>query len=301
MRKRRRPASRNRFFILFCVLAFVGFAVTAIGTKLLFQKPVMLHTLSAIPVPATPSLYLPGTYRARIIESPVLGAETIDPRDIITYINEERMKQGAPPLRENKTLTLAAQMRATVILKYQNFDHQDPYEHIQLDTVLPIVKYPFIYASENIGMGENSARAFVNGFMSSTRHRANLLNPELQETGVALVTGPYKQYYVNIVVQLFAIPTTKERYLGYRKEDIGTYKQMLTDIEKQIALTKDMLDNHVGDQEYYEGWQKILIRQKEIVSTLYNTMLEEQPFVKNLVAMINEYNTNWTLVPKAKT
>jgi uncharacterized protein YkwD len=286
------------FFRFYVLLAVIILGVTLFGIRTLFQKPVTLHTLAALPVPTTPSLYLPGPYETRTIESPVLGAETIDPRDIITYINEERMKQGAPPLRENKTLTLAAQMRANVIMKYQNFDHQDPYEHIQLDTVLPIVKYPFIYASENIGMGENSARGFVNGFMSSVHHRDNLLNPELQETGVAIASGPYKQYYVNIVVQLFAIPTTQERYLGYRKEDIGTYKQMLGDIEKQIALTKDMLDNHIGDQEYYEGWQKILIRQKEILSTLYNTMMDEQPFVKNLVAMINEYNTNWTLVPK---
>jgi uncharacterized protein YkwD len=291
----------KRFFAFFCMLSFIGFAVTAVGIKLLFSKPTTLHTLAALPVPAIASIYLPGTYRARIIESPVLGAETINPDDIITYINEERMKRGVPPLRENKTLALAAQMRANVILKYQNFDHQDPYEHIQLDTVLPIVNYPFSYASENIGMGDSSARAFVNGFMSSTRHRANLLNPELQETGVALATGPYKQYYVNIAVQIFAIPATRERYLGYRKEDIQTYQQMLTDIEKQIALTKERLDNHIGDQEYYEGWQKILIRQKEIISTLYNTMLDEQPFVKNLVSLISEYNTNWTLVPKAKT
>jgi uncharacterized protein YkwD len=289
------------FFRFYILLAIVAIGVTAFGIRTFTPKPVTLHTLAALPVPTAPSIYLPGTYRARIIESPVLGAETIDPRDIITYINEERMKRGSPPLRENKTLTLAAQMRANVILKYQNFAHQDPYEHIQLDTVLPIVNYPFKYASENIGMGDSSARAFVNGFMSSTSHRLNLLNPDLQETGVALVTGQYKQYYVNIVVQLFAIPTTRERYLGYRTEDVGTYKQMLTDIEKQISLTKDRLDNHIGDQEYYEGWQKILIRQREIISTLYNTMLDEQPFVKNLVAMISEYNTNWTLVPKAKT
>jgi uncharacterized protein YkwD len=289
---------RNRFFVVFCMLAIIGFAVTALGTKLLFARPVTLHTLAALPVPAQPSLYLPGVYKARIIESPVLGAETINPSDIILYINDERMKRGAPPLQENATLTKAAQMRAGVILNHQNFSHQDPYEHIQLDTVLPMVNYPFIYASENIGMGDSSPKAFVNGFMSSTSHRENLLNPALKETGVALVTGPYQQYWVNIVVQIFAIPTTKERYLGYRKEDIGTYKQMLTDIENQIALTRDKLQNKVGDEEYYEGWQKILIRQKEIVTTLYDTMLEEQPFVKNLVSLIAEYNDNWNKVPK---
>jgi len=298
MKRRHHQSSSRRFFAVFCILAGICFFVIYIGIQLLFPHPTTLHTLSALPVPTEHLVYLPGFYEARLIKSLVLGAETISPRDIITYINEERMKRGAPPLRENKTLAMAASMRANVILKYQNFAHQDPYEHIQLDTVLPLVNYPFIYASENIGMGDSSARAFVNGFMSSTRHRVNLLNPELTETGVALVTGPYKQYWVNIAVQIFAIPTTRERYLGYRKEDIPQYKQMLIDIENQIELTRDRLQNNVGDQEYYEGWQKILIRQKEIISTLYDTMLEEQPFVKNLVALISEYNTNWNLVPK---
>jgi uncharacterized protein YkwD len=292
---------KQRFISTYLILSFVAIFITIIGNRLLFTTPITLHPLAYLSAPTQPVIYLPGPYEEPVIESPVLGDQTIDPRDIITYINEQRMKKGASPLRENKTLALAATKRAEVILKYQNFAHIDPYEHIQLDTVLPIVQYPFVYASENIGMGDNSARAFVSGFMSSTRHRENLLNPELEETGVAVATGAYKQYWVNIAVQIFAIPASKDKYLGYKKEDIEAYKKVLDDIEKQLALTNERLQNHVGDEEYYEGWQKILIRQREIVTTLYNTMLREQPFVKNLVTLISEYNNNWNLVPKTKS
>jgi hypothetical protein len=289
---------RKQFFQIYLILTFVAFGLLFIGTGFLFPKKITLHTLAALPVPKEPILYYPGVYKTTPIFSLVLGAETINPRDIITYINNERMNRGAPPLRENKTLAMAAQMRANVILKYQNFAHQDPYEHIQLDTVLPLVNYPFIYASENIGMGDNSAKAFVNGFMSSTRHRTNLLNPELEETGVALVTGAYGQYWVNIAVQIFAIPTTREKYLGYRKEDIGMYQEILKDLENQIALTREKIENKIGDEEYYDSWQRVLIRQREIVTILVNTMRKEQPFVKSLIALIGEYNDNWKRVPK---
>lgn len=272
--------------------------ISLIGSNILLRPKPSLRPLAQLTVPELSSVYLPGPYEAAVIESPVLGADTIDPLDVITYINNERMKRGAPPLRNNKTLALAAQKRADVILRYQNFSHQDPYEHIQLDTVLPLVNYPFKYASENIGMGDNSASAFVNGFMSSPSHKANLLNPKLEETGVAIITGAYQQYYVNIAVQLFAIPATQEQYLGYKQQDKENYKKLLNDIESQLALTNERLQNSVPDSEYYEGWQKILIRQREIVTILYNTMLEEQPFVKNLVTLIGEYNKNWTLVPK---
>lgn len=297
-RRRSTKYDRNYFFPVFvCTSILLLTSVTA-GNRLFFTRTASLHPLAFISVPMPPVVYLPGPYEAAFIESPVLGAETIDPSDIVTYINNERMKRGAPPLRINKTLALAAQKRADVILKYQNFSHQDPYEHIQLDTVLPMMKYPFRYASENIGMGDNSASAFVNGFMSSPSHKANLLNPQLEETGVAIVTGAYQQYYVNIAVQLFAIPATKEQYMGYRQEDMDNYRRLLKDIESQIALTNERLQNNASDREYYEGWQKILIRQREIITTLYNTMLAQQPFVKNLVNLIGEYNKNWSLVPK---
>lgn len=297
-KKIKHPKNTVSFFSFFAILSIIGFAIGIIGTKLIFPKKPSLHPLVSLTIPEISSIYLPGPYEAATVESSVLGDETIDPNDIVLYINNERIKTGAPPLRINKTLAYAAQKRADVILKYQNFAHIDPYEHIQLDTVLPMVSYPFRFASENIGMGDNSAAAFVNGFMSSPSHKANLLNPELQETGVALVTGAYKQYWVNIAVQLFAIPATPAQYLGYKEEDKENYRRMLSDIEKQLSLTNDRLQNNVSDRDYYEGWQKILLRQREILTTLYNTMEAEQPLVKNLISLMKEYNINWTLTPK---
>lgn len=297
--KNNKPAKTSiTFFSIFLIISIISLSISIIGTRILFPNKPTLHPLTSLTIPEIASIYLPGPYEAATVESSVLGDETIDPNDIVLYINNERIKHGAPPLRINKTLALAAQKRADVILKYQNFAHIDPYEHIQLDTVLPMVHYPFRYASENIGMGDNSAAAFVGGFMSSPSHKANLLNPQLQETGVALVTGAYKQYWVNIAVQLFAIPVTREQYLGYKAEDTENYKRLLNDIEQQLALTDDRLQNAVTDKDYYEGWQKILLRQREILTTLYNTMEAEQPLVKNLISLMREYNVNWTRIPK---
>jgi Cysteine-rich secretory protein family len=294
--------SSKRFFATYLVLAVISIVVLGAGLYVFRPKPqTPLKRLSLLRVPKEPVVYLPGPLVSPKKNTSVLGAQPIDPRDIITYVNDERMKRGSPPLRVNETLTKAAQMRADVILKYQNFSHQDPYEHIQLDSVLPKLHYPFAYASENIGMGDDSGKAFVNGFMSSTAHKANLLNPDLVETGVAIVTGPYQQYYVNIAVQLFAIPIKKEEYLGYSDADIKEYQKLTGDIQKQIDMTRDYINRNTTDKEYYEGWERILIRQREIVVTLYGAMVKEQPFVKNFITLIQEYNTNWNLTPQKRT
>lgn len=282
----------------FSIFSLFGAFVLVFGVMLLGTKPKeTLRPLAQLRVPQEPTIVLPGTYESQEPISDVLGSEVVDPRDIITYINEERMKRGARPLRVSPVLTKAAQMRADTIMKHQNFSHQDPYEGIRLDTVLPLLKYPFSWASENIGMGDSTARAFVTGFMNSPSHRANLLNPELIETGVAVSTGPYKQYFVNIAVQLFAIPIDRSTFLGYTQKDVEEYKELLVEIGKQLELTKKLQEKNPEQAEYYERWQQLLIRQQEIIATLSHTMAEEKPFARELIAMIKQYNANWASVP----
>lgn len=276
---------------IFLVIALL--TVTVYGYITSKAGSVQLRPLAQLTVPQRPSVYLPGPLVSDNVQKSVLGAETINPRDVITYVNEERMKRGARPLRVNETLMKAAQLRADVIMKYQNFSHHDPYENIQLDTVLPLLSYPFRYASENIGMGDYTARAFVNGFMNSPSHKANLLDPTLVETGVALASGPYKEYYVNIAVQLFAIPGESSQNEQYAGNEIQEYQQLLSDVAAQLQKTESLMENNSAKAEYYEDWYKLLIRQQEILMTVYLSLREKEPIVDSLVTMIEEYNANW--------
>lgn len=280
------------------LISFIPLIVITFGTFYSIPSPrAYLRPLSLLPVPPDSHISLPGELTSKYVESSVLGAETINPRDIVTYVNEERMKRGIRPLRVNETLTKAAQMRAAVILKHQNFSHQDPFENIQLDTVLPLLHYPFNYASENIGMGDSSGRAFVSGFMNSPPHRANLLNPELIETGVAIVSGPYKEYYVNIAVHIFAKPWDAATYQGYTSYDENEYKQLLADIGKQLEETKRFKEKDPENFEFYDQWQRLLIRQQEIISTLSHAVQEDKSYGREMIALIKEYNANWASVP----
>jgi hypothetical protein len=135
--------------------------------------------------------------------------------------------------------------------------------------------------------------------MNSTSHRINLLNPRLVETGTAIVTGPYKQYYVNIAVQIFSIPTNRDSYMGYTKKDIEEYGNLITQVDKQLALTRSYLARDTDQKAYYQGWETILLRQQQILTTLYSSMTKEQPMVQSLVKLIEEYNANWSRVPSS--
>jgi hypothetical protein len=292
--KKRPLIKRLLPLLLSCIpLVFVTF-----GTLLSFAPSKdSLKPLALLPIPPEVEVSLPGPMISEQVQTSVLGAETINPRDIITYVNEERMKRGIRPLRVNDTLMKAAQMRADVILKHQNFSHQDPYENIQLNTVLPLLQYPFAYASENIGMGDTTARAFVNGFMNSPPHRANLLDPQLVETGVAIVSGRYQQYYVNIAVQIFAQPLDPKRYEGYTTFDEQEYKKLLADIGKQLSMTSELKQKDAKNAQFYDQWHRLLIRQQEIIATLSHAVQNDQKYGREMIALIKEYNANWASVP----
>lgn len=293
----RRKNNSVSFFNIYIVVTLIGILLISVLsiTSLQKKEPNIYKKLSFT---QSPILYYTEPIIFNLSNKNVLGAQTLDPRDIITYVNEERLKRGAPALRVNPTLTKAAQMRADIILKYENFSHQDPFEHIQLDTILPLLHYTFAFASENIGMGDSSSKEFVNGFMHSPSHRDNLLNPKLTQTGVAIVTGPYKQYYVNIAVQLFAIPASEEQYLGYTNINIEEQNNLIEELKTQLTQVKNVVGTSDNRKTYYQNWEKLLVRQLEIASYIYEAMKKRTPLNNNFATLITEYNQNIDFIRK---
>lgn len=277
------------------VLSFLSFftgivlILTMVPVKNLFRPPEPLVRLT---VPELPAVYLPVPLELPPYATSILGSQPVDPLDVVKYINIEREKVGSKPLRMSTVLMNAAQMRAGIILKYQNFSHQDPYENITLASVLPKLGYHFSYASENIGMGGFSGEQFVEGFMHSTSHRENLLNPALSDTGVGVVFGKFKDYYVNIVVQLFAVPSGKDEYLGYSKDDSEKYKQYLADIDSKLNPIVWKINQFLKIPYYTDEQYRKLAHQRQLLNLIYERMKDEKPLQNEQVAMIMEFNQN---------
>ncbi|MDP1722805.1 MAG: CAP domain-containing protein [Candidatus Gottesmanbacteria bacterium] len=285
-KRKRRSAPRPSGIRPFLIIIFI--MIMAISSAI----PGSNTPLPPLPVPTriTETAYS-GPLTLESFNVSVLGAQTIDRIDFVDEINKERVKVGAPPLRLSTVLMNAAKMRAGVILKYQNFSHQDPHEGIELGTVLPKLNYHFVYASENIGMGGVSAADFARGFMASTYHRQNLLDPRLTETGAAIVDGPYKQYYVNIAVQLFAIPGGEDEYRGYSPAERKLYENAYTMLSGKLNPFRRMVQKLLRNPDYSEKKITTYSRQKKILETVLVRMREDKPLQNPDVALILEYNT----------
>lgn len=122
--------------------------------------------------------------------------------------NEVRRAEGLSPLRFHPRLQAAAESFAAYMARTERFDHEADGRTPQQRS--EAAGYTLCMVAENIAWEFNSrgfsaselSRRFVQGWMESPPHRANLLDPTPRDTGIAVARSASSgRHYA---VQLFA-------------------------------------------------------------------------------------------------
>ena len=116
--------------------------------------------------------------------------------DVIDLVNVERQARGLHPLAYDYRLAGAARDHS------EDMGVQDYFSHTSLDgrTVgdrITDAGYFYNYYGENIAAGQTTPEVVINSWMSSSGHRANILNPNFCDIGVgyAYVAGSTYRHY----------------------------------------------------------------------------------------------------------
>ncbi|WP_027717151.1 CAP domain-containing protein [Desulfovirgula thermocuniculi] len=149
---------------------------------------------AAAPAPAAPPQQAPpqpapGTPAAVL---------TADEQRMVELVNAERARYGLPALKVNPQLVQLARLKAKDMVENNYFSHTSPtygspFEMMRKSNVT------YLYAGENLA-GASTVEAAHQALMNSPGHRANILNPNFKEIGIAVVPG---SVYGKIFVQLF--------------------------------------------------------------------------------------------------
>lgn len=106
---------------------------------------------------------------------------------IFRLVNGERRRQGLPDLVYNAQLDRMAKIQAENMARFQKMAHVIP------ESTLPTLTdrahesgYPYARLAENVALGYPNASTVVEGWMASKGHRANILNRDVEETGIAI-------------------------------------------------------------------------------------------------------------------
>ena len=103
--------------------------------------------------------------------------------EVIDLVNAQRASQGLHPLSADNNLATAARDHS------EDMGSQDYFSHTSLDgrTVPDRISdagYSYNTYGENIAAGYQTPEAVIDGWMSSSGHRANILNPNFCDIGV---------------------------------------------------------------------------------------------------------------------
>lgn len=124
---------------------------------------------------------------------------------LVEQTNERRVTESAGTLEWSPILELAAQMKANDMAEKGYFSHNTP------DGKTPwywfrLAGYDYVAAGENLAVNFVDSRDITEAWMRSPTHRANILNKNYTEIGIATARGMYKGREAIFVVQLFGRP-----------------------------------------------------------------------------------------------
>jgi len=151
---------------------------------------------------------------------------------LIELLNKDRQAAGLAALTENAMLDNAALMKAQDMLSKDYFSHQSP------TGVTPWywfgqAGYNYKVAGENLAIGFLDSEEVNHAWLDSPSHRANLLNSNYKEVGIAILRGDFQGNETTVVVQLFGAP--KQTASGLKVET----KEQVEQKEKAAATAEN--------------------------------------------------------------
>lgn len=139
-----------------------------------------------------PNLSDPATATARLLEmdvcsDPPLGEVVLS--QLFEAVNAERRKAGLSVLHREDTLMVVSDFYACRLADGGFFSHRDPFDNSTIDSRAIAFGYPFMKVGENLAAGQLSVEEVMEAWMASPGHRANILDPDFTEIGLAVKIG----------------------------------------------------------------------------------------------------------------
>jgi uncharacterized protein YkwD len=138
---------------------------------------------------------------------------------LLNLINAERANVGAAPLKFDDELINAAERHSTAMDDQNFFSHTNPVDGSTPSQRVTQAGYGWTRVGENISYTSGSHASVLDnadvesmhqGLMNSSGHRANILNANFQEIGLAFDVGNHNGRPTIFLTEVFARPNATE-------------------------------------------------------------------------------------------
>lgn len=128
--------------------------------------------------------------------------------ELVELANKERVAMGLKPLAINEQLVQAAQKKALDMLNKDYFAHTSP-NGLTPWYWLDKVGYRYSAAGENLAKDFTESEYVHEAWMDSSSHKANILNKNYADIGIAVVGGEINGEKTILAVQFFGKSSVK--------------------------------------------------------------------------------------------
>jgi hypothetical protein len=162
----------------------------------------------------------------------------------ILETNKQRAQNGLGALSENSLLRQVAEFKIQDMFKRQYFAHYAPDGTSGVSDLADKYGYNYIAIGENLALGnfENDT-ALIQAWMNSPGHRANILNKNYTEIGIAVGKGVFEGQTTWLAVQAFGKPLSSCPTLSTSlKSAIDSNSDRLNIMESNLGQMRAELD-----------------------------------------------------------
>lgn len=152
---------------------------------------------------------------------------------LVDETNSTRSNEKLGQLRTNPVLERAAQLKADDMAANGYFAHNSP------DGKTPWywfeqVGYNYAAAGENLAVNFTDSKDVTEAWLASPTHRANIMNANYTEIGIATAKGKYKGKDAIFVVQEFGRPSLIARNTGVASTSVDALVTLISSGERNI-------------------------------------------------------------------
>jgi hypothetical protein len=212
--------------------------------------------------------YFPGTPEFAV----VTGAKLIE------LVNNERIVNGLKPLKVSDKLSQAAEGKAQDMLENSYFAHTSP-TGITPWYWLDKNNYNYVAAGENLAKDFTDSEYVHKAWMNSPSHKANIMNENYQEIGIAVVEGEINGKKTLLAVQFFGkVPSKKTAPKTETQLNVG----IASTIPKTTETKPSEIVSNIQEPEQKEIKGEDIVVSKDLIDSAKETANENETILNNV-------------------
>ncbi len=185
--------------------------------------------------------------------------------ELIEMTNQARIKQGLEPLTVSSKLTEAAEKKAMDMINQNYFAHTSP-DGLSPWYWVSKAGYKYSTAGENLAKDFGESEYVHQAWMNSPSHKANILNKNYQDIGIAVLRGNINGKETTIAVQFFGKITLTKTAIATTKTTETESKPIAKSDANKIEIPA-IVSNVQGEEvEMLKGSE--ILQERGVVSTI---------------------------------